>query len=117
MVEKDVEGVELSVEEGVEGIGLSIEEEVDSWLSFSIFSFSLFMYVSCDFLPRSCLLGSFVTSSDFCSCYLKAQGKKVETNMAPFFKYPVFDLAGEKVKRVIRQLEKPHETLENSLYT
>ena len=53
----------------------------------------------------------------FCSCYLKAQGKKVETNMAPFFKYPVFDLAGEKVKRVIRQLEKPHETLENSLYT
>ena len=55
MVEKDVEGVELSVEEGVEGIGLSIEEEVERWLSFSIFSFSLFMYVSCDFLPRFCL--------------------------------------------------------------
>ena len=53
----------------------------------------------------------------FCSCYLKAQGKKVETNMAPFFKHPIFDLAGEKVKRVIRQLEKPQEALENSLYT
>ena len=34
--------------------------------------------------------------------------------MAPFFKHPVFDLAREKVKRVIRQLEKPQEALENS---
>ena len=61
MVWGGVEGVELSVEEEVEGVGLSVGEGVGSWLSSSIFSFNLFMYVSCDFLPRSCLLGSFVT--------------------------------------------------------
>ena len=33
------------------------------------------------------------------------------------FERPVFDSAREKVKRVTRQLEKPREALENSLYT
>ena len=60
MVEKDVEDVELFVGKQVEGVWLPVGEEVGSCLSFSISSFGLFMYVSCDFLPRSCLLGSFV---------------------------------------------------------
>ena len=47
----------------------------------------------------------------------KAKGKKVETNMDPIFEHPVFDSAREKIKRFIGQLEKPQETLENSLYT
>ena len=42
---------------------------------------------------------------------------KVKTNMDPIFEHPVFDSAREKVKRVTRQLEKPREALENSLYT
>ena len=58
-VEEEVGGVE----EGVKGVDLSVEEGVASRLSSSFFSFSLFMYVSCHFLPRSCLLGSFVTFS------------------------------------------------------
>ena len=37
--------------------------------------------------------------------------------MDPIFQHPVFDLAREKMKRFIRQLEKPQEALENSLYT
>ena len=37
--------------------------------------------------------------------------------MDPNFQHPVFDLAREKVKHVIRQLEKPPEALENLLYT
>ena len=37
--------------------------------------------------------------------------------MDPVFEHPVLDSAGEKMKRFIRQLEKSHETLENSLYT
>ena len=44
-LEEEVGGVE----EGVEGIDLSVREGVGSWLSSSIFSFSLFMHVSCDF--------------------------------------------------------------------
>ena len=36
--------------------------------------------------------------------------------MDPTFEHPVFDSAMEKVKRVIRQLEKPPKSLENSLY-
>ena len=35
--------------------------------------------------------------------------------MDPIFEHPVFDSAGEKMKRFIRQLEKPQEALENSL--
>ena len=73
MVWRGVEGVELAVEEvvggveeGVEGVGLS----VGSWLSSSIFPLSLFMYGSCDFLPRSCLLGSFATFSDVLSMFI-----------------------------------------------
>ena len=42
---------------------------------------------------------------------------KVKTKMDPIFEHPVFDSAREKVKRVTRQLEKPREALENSLYT
>ena len=77
MVWGGVEGIELpvkeeveGVEEGVEGVDLSVGEGVGSWLSSSIFSFSLFMYVSCDFLLRSCLLGSFVTFSGVFSMFI-----------------------------------------------
>ena len=37
--------------------------------------------------------------------------------MDPIFEHPVFDSAREKIKRVIRQLEKSQEALENSFYT
>ena len=37
--------------------------------------------------------------------------------MDPIFEHPVFDSTREKTKRVIRQLEKPREALENSLHT
>ena len=37
--------------------------------------------------------------------------------MDPIFEHPVFDSAREKVKLVIRQLEKSQEALENSFYT
>ena len=37
--------------------------------------------------------------------------------MDPIFEHPVFDTARERVKCVIRTLEKPQETFENSLYT
>ena len=37
--------------------------------------------------------------------------------MDPIFENLVFDSAREKVKRVIRQLEKPPEAPQNSLYT
>ena len=63
-----VEGVELPVEIDVEGIELPVEEEIDS--SSSIFSYILFMYVSYDFLPRSCILGSFVTFCDVLSMFI-----------------------------------------------
>ena len=36
--------------------------------------------------------------------------------MDPIFKHPVFDLAREKIKHFIRQLQKSQEALENSLY-
>ena len=68
--------VELPKEEEVEGVGLSVGEGVGSWLSSSIFSFSLFMYVSCDFLPCSCLLGSFVTFSDVLSMFILSKNGK-----------------------------------------
>ena len=42
---------------------------------------------------------------------------KVKRKMDPIFEHPVFDLSKEKIKRVIRQLKKPQETFENSLYT
>ena len=53
----------------------------------------------------------------FVHLYFKAQRKRVETNMDPIFEHPVFDSAREKMKHVIRQLEKPQEALENPLYT
>ena len=54
----------------------------------------------------------------FCPCFiLRAQEKNVERKMDPNFQHPVFDLAREKVKHVIRQLEKPPEAFENLLYT
>ena len=37
--------------------------------------------------------------------------------MDPIFEHPVFDSARERVKCEIRQLEKPQEAPENSLYT
>ena len=85
-VEEEVGGVE----EGVKGVDLSVEEGVASRLSSSFFSFSLFMYVSCHFLPRSCLLGSFVTFSGVLSMFiLKEQVKKVKRKMDPILEYPV----------------------------
>ena len=71
-----VQEVVGGVEEGVEGVGPSVVEGVGSWLSYIIFSFSLFMYVSCDFLHRSCLLGSFVTSSDAFSMFILSKNGK-----------------------------------------
>ena len=37
--------------------------------------------------------------------------------MDPIFEHRVFNLAREKMKRFIRQLEKSQEAFENSLYT
>ena len=37
--------------------------------------------------------------------------------MDPNLKHPVFDSAREKMKRVIRELEKSQESFENLLYT
>ena len=37
--------------------------------------------------------------------------------MDPIFEHPVFDSARKKVKRIIKQLEKPQEALEVLLYT
>ena len=48
---------------------------------------------------------------------LRAQGKKVERKMDPFFEHPTFDKAKEKVLPFIRQLENPQETFESLLYT
>ena len=42
---------------------------------------------------------------------------KVKRKMNPIFERPVFDSAREKLKLVIRQLEKPQKPLENLLYT
>ena len=48
---------------------------------------------------------------------LRYKEKRVEARMDPIFEHPVFDCAREKMKRFIKQLEKPQETLENPLYT
>ena len=37
--------------------------------------------------------------------------------MDPIFEHPVFDSARERIKCVIKQLEKPQEASENSLFT
>ena len=37
--------------------------------------------------------------------------------MDPIFEHPIFHSAREKVKNVMRQLEKPQEVRQNSLYT
>ena len=68
-VEEEVRGVE----EGVEGVDLSVGEGLGSWLSSSII---LSMYASCDFLPRSYLLGTFVTSSDVFSMFIFSKNQK-----------------------------------------
>ena len=47
--------------------------------------------------------------------YFKVQRKRVETSMDPSFEHPVFDSAKEKMKRFLRQLEKPQKALENLL--
>ena len=39
------------------------------------------MYVSCNFLALSCLLGSFVTFSDVLSMFILSKREKVNTNM------------------------------------
>ena len=53
----------------------------------------------------------------FVHFYFRVQRKRVETNMDPIFEHPVFDSSRESVKRTMRQLEKPQESLETSLYT
>ena len=100
--------------EGVEGLGSPVEEEVegvDSRLSSSIFSFTLFICVSYDFLPLSTLLRSIVTFSDVWSMFILSKTEKVNKKMDPIFEHPVSDSAREKIKRVIRQLEKSREDL------
>ena len=42
---------------------------------------------------------------------------KVKRKMDQTFEHPVFDSARKKMKRFLRQLEKPQETFESSLYT
>ena len=91
MVWEGVEGVGSPIEEeveGVEGVGSPVGEKVEGvgpsvvGLSVAVdyplvfFSCTLFMYVSCDFLPCSTLLGSFVTFCDILSMfYFKQNGK------------------------------------------
>ena len=48
-VELPIEEEVKDVEERVKGVELPVKEEVDSWLSSSICSFNLFIYVSFDF--------------------------------------------------------------------
>ena len=60
-----MEDVGPHVGEDVEGVGSRL-----SSFSFNIFSFTLFMRVSYDFLPCSTLLGSFVTFSDVLSMFI-----------------------------------------------
>ena len=94
MAWEGAKGIESPVGEGVEGVGLS-------WLSSSIFSFSVFMYVLCDVLHRSCLLGSFVTFCDVLFMFiLRTQRKRVEIKMDTIFEHPVFDSTREKMKRL-----------------
>ena len=60
------------------------------------------MYVSCDFLPCSCLLGSFVTFFDVLSMFiLSKREKKLKEKMDPIFGHPVFDSAKEKFQRAM----------------
>ena len=61
MLVAGVEGIELPAEEEVEGVSLSVGEGVVSWLSSTIFSFNLFMLVSCDFFA------SFLSFRIFCN--------------------------------------------------
>ena len=37
--------------------------------------------------------------------------------MDPIFEHPIFNLAREKMKRAMEQLEKPRQAFSNSLYT
>ena len=61
MLVAGVEDIELPVQEEVEGVDLSVGEGVVSWLSSSIFSFNLFMHLSCDFFA------SFLSFRIFCN--------------------------------------------------
>ena len=55
------EDVGSHVDKEVEGVGLFVKGGVVIWLSSSIFSFNLFMYISCDFFA------SFLSSRIFCN--------------------------------------------------
>ena len=82
-VEEEVEGVDSLVEEGVEGVGLSVGDGAGSWLSASIFSFNLFMYVLWYFLPRSCHLESFVTFLNILSMFIVSENHHIRrTNLS-----------------------------------
>ena len=56
LVEEEAKGLELPIE----GVKLPLEEQVESFF-FNISHFNFFIYVSCDFLPRSFLVGFFIT--------------------------------------------------------
>ena len=73
VVWEGVEGVQLPVKKGA----LSVGEGVGNWSSSSICSYSLFMYVSFDFLPCSYLLGYFETFCDVFPCLFEARMEKV----------------------------------------
>ena len=76
------------------------------------------MHVLFPFLSRYCLLSLFVTFCDVLPMFILRVHRKIfETNMDPIFEHPAFDSAREKMKRVISQLEKPQEGLENLLHT
>ena len=88
--------------------------------SFKIFSFVFLINISLPLHPASTNFGSlsFVTLCDVLSMFiLRYKEKELRQTWIQFFEHPVFDSVREKLKRGIRQFEKPQEALEESLYT
>ena len=86
----------------------------------SFWWFILFFFLSLFFMFS---LGSVIckkytnTDGNVSSMFVLRKTEKIKQKKDPIFKQSIFDSAREKVKRVIRQLEKSQEALENSLYT
>ena len=81
---------------------------VSFFTSFKILSFNSFIEFPLPLRAASIRFGSFVTFCDVLSMFiLRYKEKKLKQNMDPIFEHPVFDSARERVKYVIRQLEKP----------
>ena len=75
------------------------------------------MYISCDFLPRPCLLGSFVITLCDLSMFILRNKKKSWNKHGPKFLKSCFWFSQGEGETTMRQLEKPREVLESSLYT